>query len=91
VESGLDRPVTTPAVNIPSDDRSAMAVALGWTSRVITISLEMVAPGLFGVWLDRKLGTKVVFTIVGFALGFTLAMVHLLRISKQPPDDRKEN
>jgi hypothetical protein len=70
----------------PSDDRSRQAIAYSWASRIISISLEMVVPGLAGVWLDRKLGTRIVFTIVGFGFGLTLGMVHLLKIAR-PTDD----
>lgn len=36
-----------------------------------------VGVGLFtfgGIWLDRKLGTRVLFTLLGFALGFAGAL-----------------
>jgi hypothetical protein len=42
----------------------------------------MVLPGVLGVWLDRKLGTWVVFTIAGFGLGLILGMMHLLQIAR---------
>ena len=58
------------------------AIAYSWASRVISISLEMVLPGLLGVWLDRKLGTRVLLTVLGFGLGLTLGMMHLLRIAR---------
>jgi hypothetical protein len=64
------------------DDRSRQAIAFSWASRIISISLEMVLPGLLGVWLDRKLGTWVVFTIAGFGLGLILGMMHLLQIAR---------
>jgi len=44
----------------------------------MTISLEMVLPGLAGYWLDLRLDTKVVFMLVGFAVGMFVAMKHLL-------------
>ncbi|NIL98586.1 MAG: hypothetical protein GTO53_11755 [Planctomycetales bacterium] len=58
-----------------------MAKAMAWTSRVITISIEMVLPGVFGLWVDDRLGTKVVFTILGFAGGLTLAIWHLVKMT----------
>ena len=64
------------------DDRSPMAKASAWATRIMTISLEMVLPGLAGVWLDRRLGTKVVFTLAGFAFGITSAMVHLVHLTR---------
>jgi F0F1-type ATP synthase assembly protein I len=66
----------------PTDDRSRQAIAYSWASRIISISLEMVLPGLLGVWLDRKFGTRVLFTVIGFGLGLTLGMTHLLKIAR---------
>ena len=63
------------------DDRSAMAVALGWASRVMSVSIEMVLPGLLGLWLDYKLQTVVLFTVLGFGFGMALAIWHLLRMT----------
>jgi hypothetical protein len=71
-----------------SDDRSRQAIAYSWASRIISISLEMVVPGLVGLWLDRKLKARVqVFTIAGFGLGLALGILHLMRIAqpKQGP------
>jgi F0F1-type ATP synthase assembly protein I len=67
--------------NIP-DGRSPIAVAMNWASQVTTISIEMVLPILLGVWADRRLGTKVVFTIVGAACGLWLGIWSLLRLAK---------
>ena len=66
----------------PADDRSLVAVAYAWASRVITICLEMVLPGLAGIWIDGKLGTLVLFTLVGFGLGLTLGIWHLVKLTK---------
>ncbi len=65
------------------DGRSATAKAAAWASRIMTISLGMVVPGLIGYWLDTKLGTKFVLMLAGFALGFTLAIKQLLRLTKK--------
>jgi hypothetical protein len=69
------------------DDRSAIAVAAQWVSRVMTVSLEMVLPGLLGLWIDGRLGTWVVFTLVGFAIGVTAAVWHLIRMTSSSPND----
>ena len=56
----------------------------------MVVSLEMVLPGLAGYWLDLQLGTKVLFMLVGFALGCTAAAAHLIRLTrpdKNRPDD----
>ena len=64
-----------------TDDRSAAAKAAAWASRIMTISLEMVVPGLIGYWLDTKLGTKFILMLAGFVLGFTAAIKHLLHLT----------
>ena len=42
----------------PRDDRSPLALAVEWSSRIIAIAVEMVAPALVGAWIDVRLGTK---------------------------------
>ncbi len=68
----------------PSDTRSAQALAYQWASRIISVSLEMVVPGLGGYWIDQRFGTVAVFTIIGFIGGMCLGMWHLLKIAKSP-------
>ncbi len=77
-----------PKANLP-DDRSATAKAAAWTSRIMTISLEMVVPGLVGYWLDTKLGTKFVLMLAGFVLGFTAAIKHLLHLTQKKSEAKK--
>jgi hypothetical protein len=62
------------------DDRTALAKAIEWATVVMTVSAEMVVPGLVGVWLDGRLGTVVAMTLVGFAGGSVLAIWHLMRL-----------
>jgi F0F1-type ATP synthase assembly protein I len=52
-----------------------------WASVIVTISMEMVVPGLIGYWLDQRLGTVVLFVLLGFAGGMTLAVWHLVRLT----------
>ena len=59
-----------------------MALAMEWVSRITTISLEMVLPGIAGQWLDQKWGTSFL-ALAGFALGLTIGIWHLLAISKE--------
>lgn len=66
----------------PSDDRSAVAIAYQWASRIMLVALEMVLPGLAGHWLDRRLGTVVLFLLIGLALGCTGAVVHLIQMTR---------
>ena len=44
------------------------------------VALEMVLPGLAGHWLDQRLGTVVLLMLLGFALGGTAAVVHLIHM-----------
>jgi hypothetical protein len=63
-----------------------MAVAAAWATRLITVSLEMVIPGVGGYWLDQYLGTVVLFTLLGFGLGLTLGIMHLIRMTQSDGD-----
>jgi len=65
-------------------NRSSFAKAMEWTSRITTISIEMVLPALLGHWADRKLGTRVVFVLIGAIAGMTLGLWHLLQITAPP-------
>ncbi|MBN2024245.1 MAG: AtpZ/AtpI family protein [Pirellulales bacterium] len=53
-----------------------------------TISAEMALPGLGGYWLDRQLGTSMVFLILGVLLGLAAGMWHLLRLASEIPSGR---
>jgi cyanate permease len=67
-------------VREPTDDRSPIAKAYQWSARIMVVAMEMVLPGLAGYWLDQQIGTKVVLMLVGFALGGTAAVVHLIHL-----------
>ena len=71
----------------PFDDRSPLARAYQWSSRIMVVSLEMILPGLAGYWADRQLGTLFLFTLVGFALGCTGGIRHLLRLTRSSAPD----
>jgi F0F1-type ATP synthase assembly protein I len=77
----------------PENQRSSVAMAAHWATRVMTIALEMVLPGVLGIWLDRRLGTAFVFTLLGFGLGMTVGLWHVIRIGaanpRQPKPDRR--
>jgi F0F1-type ATP synthase assembly protein I len=65
--------------------------------------MEMLLPGLAGYWLDTKAGTPPVMMMVGFGAGMTLAIWHLLQLTKRdagrdvsdkqtrPQDDRGDS
>jgi F0F1-type ATP synthase assembly protein I len=80
-------------VTTPPDDRSPTAKAYQWATRIMVVSLEMVLPGLLGYWLDRQLGTVLVFMIIGLALGCTGGLWHLIRLTRAEiiSPDRKIN
>jgi F0F1-type ATP synthase assembly protein I len=69
------------AVKQSPDDRAPLAQALSWSTAIITIALEMVLPAVLGLWVDRKLGTKMVFLILGAAAGLAGGMIHLIRLA----------
>jgi len=72
------------------DDRSPIAIAYSWASRITGVSLEMVIPGLLGLWLDSRLGTVCLFTLLGFAGGMSYGLWHLIRMTSPLPDGDKE-
>jgi hypothetical protein len=69
-------------------DPTPVVIAYQWAARIISLAMEMVAPGLAGLWIDRRLGTKVVFTLLGFAGGVTLAIWQLVRMTSPPKHKR---
>ncbi|KKK71859.1 hypothetical protein LCGC14_2909700 [marine sediment metagenome] len=80
--AGLTQCSTGLRVNDLPDDRSPLAMAMAWTSRIMTIAVEMVLPSLLGIWADRRLGTGMLFVVLGAILGFTMGMWHLLILAK---------
>lgn len=67
----------------PSDERSGVATGVAWASRIMSIALEMALPGLAGYWLDGRLGTRVVFTLIGVTLGLALGGWQLAMIARE--------
>jgi len=72
------------------DDRSQLARAYQWATRIMVVSLEMVLPGLAGHWVDSRLGTVVLFTLVGFGFGTTAAVVHLIQMTRADTNRRSK-
>ncbi|MFT5526846.1 MAG: hypothetical protein ACI9HK_004826 [Pirellulaceae bacterium] len=62
-------------------DLSWMAEGMIWVSRITTVALEMVLPGLAGLWLDNQLGTQFI-SLLGFAVGVPLGIWHLIVMTK---------
>jgi F0F1-type ATP synthase assembly protein I len=67
------------------DDRSSMARAVEWSSRVTSIAAGMVVPGVLGYWVDRKLGTGGLCLVLGVVLGFACGLWQLVQLAQKPP------
>ena len=58
----------------------------------MSVSLEMVVPGLVGYFvLDRYLGTKFVFCLLGFAAGMAFGIWHLVKLTSSEELDSDES
>lgn len=64
----------------PSDNRSPLAKAYQWSSRIMIVSLEMVLPAFAGWWIDQRLKTQIVFLLIGLSVGCTVGAWHLMRL-----------
>lgn len=71
----------------PPDDRASLAQAWAWSSRITSVALEMVLPGVLGYWIDQKLGTVMVFLLLGVILGMTGGLIHLVKMVQPPKPD----
>jgi F0F1-type ATP synthase assembly protein I len=79
---------------MPPDDRSPIAIGMGWASVILGVSAQMAVPALLGYWIDQRLGTRLVFLLLGVAIGVLLGTLGLLRIAKQQTfdgSDRRDN
>ena len=65
------------------DSRSPYAIGYERSVLVSSIGMEMALPPIFGIWLDHKFGTVILFTILGAVLGMTTALIHLVQIGKK--------
>ena len=65
------------------DTRSPMAKALDLVSQISTISLMSVLPAVGGYFVDLWLNTKVVFILIGLALGMTVGGIQLMKLVKK--------
>ena len=62
--------------------RSPIATAYQWATRIIVVALEMVLPGMAGLWVDKQIGTVVLFMLIGFGFGCTGAVIHLIQMTR---------
>ena len=64
------------------DTRSPYAIGYEWSVIISSIGMEMALPPIFGIWLDQKFGTVMIFTLLGAVLGMVTALMHLIQIGK---------
>jgi hypothetical protein len=69
-------------------DPTPVVIAYQWAARIISLAIEMVVPGLVGLWADNRLGTKVLFTLLGFGAGMTFAGWQLIKMTARLQRDR---
>ena len=67
-------------------DLSWMAEATNWVSKITVVALEMILPGLAGLWLDNRFGTGFL-SLLGLALGVPLGIRHLIAMTKSKRND----
>lgn len=72
------------------NQRDPMALAVEWVSRITTVALEMIVPGLAGQWLDRRMGTGF-WMPIGLLVGFVGGLWHLLRMVDLGPRNRRDD
>lgn len=63
---------------------SPLAVGYMWSTRIITLSVEMGLIVLAFYWLDRKLSTAPLFIIIGSLLAVTFFIVQITAMTKKP-------
>ncbi len=64
------------------DSRSPISVGIEWSAKISTIGFEFAVPALFGHFLDRQFGSNPIGLLVGMVLGFSVGMLHILRIAR---------
>ena len=64
------------------DSRSPLSIGMEWASRITTLGFEFALPVLLGHYADRRLGSNPVGALVGMVVGFSVGMLHLLRIAR---------
>jgi len=64
--------------------------AMDWVSRVLSICVVMVLPGLGGQWLDRRFGTSY-WTVLGFMFGFVSGFTALILLVKRDDGGPKQS
>lgn len=65
---------------------SSIAEAMKWVSVVTSVVGVMIVPALGGIWLDKLLGTNLLFLILGAVFGFLGGMYSLLNMVRAKAD-----
>jgi hypothetical protein len=89
-ESDRDALIVVQELRTLAPDYSWMAEGMNWVSKITTVALEMVLPGLAGMWLDNQLETRFL-SLLGFAVGVPLGMWHLITMTKGTRSDTVGN
>jgi len=81
-------------VGTPGKDDGEVAKYLKYSHVGLQFLLSVGIPTGLGIWLDRVLGTVVLFTLLGLGLGFTAGIYSLYgelygRLGGGPKDSRK--
>lgn len=63
-------------------DLTWMANGMQWVAKITTVALEMVVPGVIGMWLDQRLETQFL-GLLGIILGVPLGIWHLMKMTKR--------
>ena len=63
---------------------SPLAIGYMWSTRIITLSVEMGLIVLAFYWLDRKLSTAPLFIIIGSLLAVSFFIVQVTAMTKKP-------
>ena len=71
---------------------SPLAIGYIWSTRIISLSIEMGLIILAFHWLDRKLGTAPLFVIAGSLIAIAVFFIQITALTKKPsvsddPDD----
>lgn len=77
-------------MNKDVDDRSPTAKSFSKVSEIMAISMMMIVPGLIGYLIDQKVGTRVVFTLLGLLFGMTGAIYQLIALVTPPKKNNDE-
>lgn len=65
-----------------NDDRPPMVVGMYWAQQITSISIEMALPAWAGHWADQRWGTEPWLVAVGAIVGMSLALWHLMAITR---------